>query len=219
MKKFNLNKFIKLIKSKNSKDPYDNYIPNILDQVFEWKKPFKNKYICPKNFSSLHKYFKKIDKKMKYETIFNVYDDLRKQKAGKWFFELGLISHPTNKKLLFLCVYSYATNYDDPSFDIVKKIKLNKYPGKIKLMKIVHQYLDGEYFPKTKNDEILDENGEQINGSWGSVVNFSYKLELKPQKTVFHPLYYYSLSHRNKIERSFISYPFTKFNYEFGKKR
>jgi hypothetical protein len=34
---------------------------------------------------------------------------------------------------------------------------------------------------------------------------------------VFHPLYYYSLPHRDKIEKSFLSYPDTKINYEFGK--
>jgi len=225
MKKFDLNKFIKIIKK--SKDSYDSFIPNILDKVFDWKKSgpdgITTKYTFPKNLNSLHKFFKKIDKKIKYETVFNVYDDLRQQKAGEWFFELGIISHQTNKKLLFICVYFYATRYDEVTFDIVKKPKLNKYPDRIKLMKIVHQYLDGKYFPKTTTDESLFDEpggvGQQINGAWGSVVNFSYKLELKPQKTVSHPLYDYSLLHRYKIERSFISYPDTKINYEFGKKR
>ena len=58
MKKFDANKFLQIIKSKNSKDQYDNYIPNILNKVFDWKKNLRNKYMCPKNFGSLHKYFK-----------------------------------------------------------------------------------------------------------------------------------------------------------------
>tara|TARA_B100000427_G_C15320699_1_gene512381 strand:- start:49 stop:717 length:669 start_codon:yes stop_codon:yes gene_type:complete len=221
MKKFDANKFLQIIKSKNSKDQYDNYIPNILDKVFDWKKNLRNKYMCPKNFGSLHKYFKKIDKKMKYETIFNAYDDLSAQKEGKWFFELGIISHQTNKKILFACVYSYATKYDEPTFDIEKKYKLKKYPDKMKMMNMIYDYLDGDiYFPKTIADELhRDDSGVPINGSWGSVLNFSYKLELKPQKTVFHPLYYYSHPHRQRIEKSFLSYPHTKINYEFGKKR
>ena len=85
MDKFDINKFIKLIKKNKNCD-----IPSILDNVFNWKNK-NNKFKAPKNFNSLHRYFKKIDKKLKYETIFNVYDDLTKQKVGKYFFELGIL--------------------------------------------------------------------------------------------------------------------------------
>jgi|TARA_B100000586_G_C19960869_1_gene363670 hypothetical protein len=177
------------------------------------------KYKAPRDFKSLHKFFKKVDKKFKYETIFNVYDDLRKAKSHEFFFELGILSLQIKKKYFFITRYLHITdNIDEVVFDIIEKHKFNKYPDKIKLMKIVHEQLDGDFFPKTTTDKFHRHvDGEQIKGAWGSVVNFSYKLELKPQKTVFHPLYYYSLPHRDKIEKSFLSYPDTKINYEFGK--
>ena len=84
---------------------------------------------------------------------------------------------------------------------------------------MIYDYLDDDsHFPRTVADELhLDDGGVPINGSWGSVLNFSYKLELKPQKTVFHPLYYYSHPHRQRIEKGFLSFPHTKINYEYGK--
>ena len=216
MDKFDINKFIKLIKKNKNCD-----ILSILDNVFDWKKN-NNKFKIPKNFNSLHLYFNKINKKLKYETVFNAYDDLTKQKAGKFFFELGILSFKIEKKYFFPCVYWYSNHpYDEFSFDIIKKYKLNKYPDKIKMMKIIYDFLDdGIHFPKKIADQLhRDDDGVPINGSWGSVLNFSYKLELKPQKTVFHPLYYYSHPHRQRIEKSFLSFPHTKINYEFGKKR
>ena len=216
MDKFDINKFIKLIKKNKNCD-----IPSILDNVFDWKNK-NNKFKAPKNFNSLHQYFKKIDKKLKYETIFNVYDDLTKQKVGKYFFELGILSFKVEKQYFFPCIYFYSDHpYDEINFDIVKRYKLNKYPDKIKMMKMIYDYLDDDsHFPRTVADELhLDDGGVPINGSWGSVLNFSYKLELKPQKTVFHPLYYYSHPHRQRIEKGFLSFPHTKINYEYGKNK
>ena len=139
---------------------------------------------------------------------------------GKYFFELGILSFKVKKQYFFPCIYFYSDHpYDEINFDIVKKYKLNKYPDKIKMMKMIYDYLDDDsHFPKTVADELhLDDGGVPINGSWGSVLNFSYKLELKPQKTVFHPLYYYSHPHRQRIEKGFLSFPHTKINYEYGK--
>ena len=57
--------------------------------------------------------------------------------------------------------------------------------------------------------------------SFGKIANFTSKLELSKSSYelgLYHPLYHYSLLNREKIEKSFLSYPFTKINYKFGKK-
>ena len=219
--KFNITRFINFLNKKTrEKNPKKIYTFDVIDAVdysFEkfWQnKVLKSKYKYPLNFKNLHNFFPKIYKKFKYETIFNVYDPL--DNKNKSYYELGILSFNFKKKYFFLVDYY---NYLGIDFGIDTKNKLKEFPNREKLMELTHIFLE-KNFPKVKGDSF-DDYGEPIYGSWGKIANFTSKLELNKsyyELGLNHPLYHYSLLNREKIEKSFLSYPFTKINYKFGKK-
>ena len=227
--KFNTNKFLKFISKwkykENSRlkkfgrkvDMNSFDLPHIFTDFFQ-----EYKYSPPKNFISLHKYFKKISKKLKYETIFNVYDDHRKQKGYQYWFELGvLILQYNKKKYFFITKFWHDTlGATDPIFDIERKYKVKKFPSSEKLYQITSEYLFNEYyFPRQEHEVIEDLDGYPIAGTWGSVANFSSNLglkEIKFKREVTRRTSAWGINNvrRRAIENLFFQQAKINFNYQ-----
>ena len=208
MKTFDTGKLLKLIyewKSDWGLGEHHAHLPYVLDHFFQ-----KEKYAAPQSFASLHKYFKKIKKSFKYETIFNVYADYRNQKDHEYWFELGILTIPfKKKKYFFIILYMQDTmGIESSTFGIEKQNKIKKFPDSENLFKITSKYLFNEFYFKTSiSDEYSDLNGDPIPATWGDILNFSSKLKLKNPKLGIPSF------RRTKIEELF--YGNAKINFNF----
>lgn len=185
MKIFDTNKFLKHISKWRDKPSGGIGLHHIDLQNMLYDFSPEHKFSTPKNFNSLHKYFKKVSKNLKYETIFNVFADYRKQKSHQWWFELGFLIVKSNKKEHFFITKFFhdTTGITDPMFGIETNYRIKKFPNPKKLYNIVEEYLfSEEYFPTKIVKTIEDFDGNPIAGTWGTDVNFSSKIGLKEPK-------------------------------------
>ena len=120
----------------------------------------------PKTFAELPLYFKNYSKKLKYEMIFNVMLD-------RDDFELGILE--CNFKNKIFLITSYFQGDKEIYFEFSNKYIFKKFPEKEKLIKIILEYLNSEVFP------IREVDGTR--GTWGSKLNFNYKLKLSENKS------------------------------------
>ena len=183
MKTFDTGKLLKLIyewKIDGWWGKHHAHLPGILNHFFQ-----KEKYAAPQSFTSLHKYFKKIKKSFKYETIFNVYADYRRVKDHEYWFELGILTIPFKKKKFFFIIIYWqdTTGVEQSMFGIEMQHKIKKFPDSESLYNLASKYLFNELWFKTSiSDEYVDEYGDPIPATWGDVVNFSNKLKLRGPK-------------------------------------